>query len=116
MASGFRDVTDLSVADVTTNTRHLEVKSWDTTGWEAWGRCVRPTQVAGIEAKADDVVWCEVDGAKEEPGSVPVTVVVHGWSTVDEVKACPIELTGPSYRQYENHQAAVEDLRPIEAL
>jgi hypothetical protein len=115
VASPFRDVRVLDTEDITAAKR-LEVKSWDEPGWAAWGRCVRPNQVDALAAKADAIVWCSVDGAKEQPGTVPVSVTIHGWSTVDYVRACPITLTGPGYRRLENHQIDVGDMRSLDEL
>lgn len=109
--SPFRDAARQRAHDVTVVDHHLEVKTWDFDGWEAWGRCIRPGQVPALRAKADAVVWCTVEGAREEPGTVDVLVRIAGWSTIEEIERTPVTTTGPQHNRLTNHQVAETAIR-----
>jgi hypothetical protein len=87
--------------------RGVEVKTWDEQWWEGMGRCVTPRQVPALRRKADAIIWCSVNGNE---------VTLHGWSTLDDVEAQPVVLTGPAHHPVANHQVPADRLRPLDDL
>jgi hypothetical protein len=103
----FRDISLTSREDVVIGSVRVEVKTWDHTTWTDMGRCVTPGQLRGLRGKADAIIWCSVDGSD---------VTLHGWSTVDDVGAQPVTMTGPEHRLIPNHQVPAGLVRPLEDL
>jgi len=103
----FRDISLTSREDLVIGGLRVEVKTWDDKTWEDMGRCVTPGQVGTLGRKADAIVWCSVEGSE---------VTLHGWSTLDDVEAQPVSLTGPAHYPVANHQVPAERLRPLDRL
>ena len=103
----FRDISLTSREDLTIGRLRVEVKTWGDKTWGPMGRCVTPGQVGTLRRKANAIVWCSVEGSK---------VTLHGWSTLDDVEAQPVSLTGPPHYPVANHQVPVERLRPLDRL
>jgi hypothetical protein len=106
-ASPFRDLTLTSREDLALGGVRVEVKTWHAAAWWGKGRSVAPGQIPGIREKADAIVWCSVEGSD---------VTLHGWSTVDDVEAAPLAMTGTAQHPATAHQVPVDDLRPMESL
>jgi hypothetical protein len=103
----FKDSVKSGSADLVVNGIRIEVKTWSSENWEAWGRCFSTEQAQTLSTKADLVVWCiAADG----------DITLAGWSTPEDVLLAPVRVTGPPYRRIENHQLDVGDLRRIEDL
>jgi hypothetical protein len=103
----FRDITLTSREDVVIGNLRVEVKTWDHATWTDMGRCVTPGQLGSLRRKADAILWCSVDGSD---------VTLHGWSTLDDVEAQPVTMTGPAHYPVANHQVPAVLLRPLEDL
>ncbi len=111
----FEDSSRISACDIVVSTpgvsapgTRIEVKTWGAENWSTLGRCVAVGQFKKIWAKADIILW----GTTDEH-----TVVLRGWSTVDDVAVWPVRMTGPAQgRKVENLQGEEEDLRPMSAL
>jgi hypothetical protein len=103
----FRDISQTSREDLVIGRIRVEVKTWDEQWWEGMGRCVTPQQLPALRRKADAIIWCSVDGNK---------VTLHGWSTLDDVEAQPVVLTGPAHHPVANHQVPTDRLRPFAEL
>jgi hypothetical protein len=103
----FRDIALASREDLVIGGVRVEVKTWHHDAWGAMGRSVTPGNVETIRHKADAIVWCSLEGD---------TVTVHGWSTLDDVEAVPLTMTGPAHHPVATHQVPLEDLRPLERL
>jgi len=107
VASPFRDVTLAGREDLVVAGVRVEVKTWHEGTWAGKGRSVAPGQIPGIREKADAIVWCSVEGND---------VTLHGWSTLDDVKAAPVAMTGTAQHPATTHQVAIDDLRPMGGL
>jgi hypothetical protein len=107
----FRDLTRQAEADLIVTAHRLEVKSWDVSTWDDMGRCIRPTQVQALTRKADSIIWTVVDRTSED-----VRVVIQGWSSMADVQAAPVRVTGPPHLRLENHQLDVDELRDVASL
>jgi hypothetical protein len=105
--SAFRDLTREREADIVIDGQRVEVKTWDFTGWQEWGRCVRPPQLPQLRAKADAVVWCYLENA---------VVTIVGWSTLKDIEQVEVTVTGPTYNRLENHQVPLDEVRDLGGL
>ncbi len=111
----FEDQSRISACDIVVSTpgisapgTRIEVKTWGAEFWDTMGRCVAVGQLKKMRLKADIILW----GTTDEH-----TVVLRGWSTVDDVAVWPVRMTGPAQgRKVENLQGEEEDLRPMSAL
>ena len=93
----------------------LEIKTWSRDYWRELGRCISVEQFPDLKRKADAVVWCVTDA--EGIVEAPVTVLLAGWSGMDEIEKAPVRLTGfENMRKVENHQLAESDLREMGRL
>lgn len=106
----FRDLEREREADVRIRFTLVDVKTWDAKGWEAWGRCVAPTQLPALRRKASLIVWCYVATGPS------VAVTIDGWNTLDEIAETAVRPTGPAGREVMNHQLAMSDVRPLASL
>lgn len=109
--SPFRTPDRESEADLVAYRARLEVKTWDSSYWHEWGRCVQADQAEDLSRKADVVVWCSLSESSEAP-----TVAIHGYSDVGEVLAAPIRRTGPPWRKVTNYQIDLPLIRPLDEL
>jgi hypothetical protein len=107
----FRDPDREHEADFRLNSLRVEVKTWWSRNWEALGRCIRPTQLRFVRAKADAVLWVTLEQACGE-----VAVSLAGWSTVNDVAIHPVTITGPPHLRLENHQLPVNEMRALDDL
>jgi hypothetical protein len=105
--SPFRDVSLTSREDLVVGGVRVEVKTWHAAIWPGRGRSVAPGQVRSLRDKADAIVWCSLEGSD---------VTLHGWSTLDDVAAAPLAMTGTAQHPATTHQVPVGDLRPLEDL
>ncbi len=103
----FRDISQTSREDLVISGIRVEVKTWDDRWWEEMGRCVTPRQLPALRRKADVIIWCSVDGNEVTP---------HGWSTLNDVEARPVTLTGPAHHPVANHQVPADQLRQLDEL
>jgi hypothetical protein len=97
--------------DLVVATRGIAVKSWRPDTWPAWGRCVTPAQMPGMQRKAQAIVWTVVEDELD-----PVRVEVAGWSSPEELAATELRNTGPDYKPIMNHQVDVDQLRDLPEL
>lgn len=94
--------------------QRIEVKSWSTRFWADLGRCIAVSQIERVARKANVVLWetvetaCATRDAWEALTAVDVTL--RGCSTIAEVRAAPVRLTGAA--EIENHQ--LDEIRAIE--
>jgi hypothetical protein len=107
VASPFRDVSLSGREDLVIGGIRVEVKTWHAAAWPGKGRSVAPGQLPGLREKADAIVWCSIDGEK---------ATLHGWSTIDDVEAAPLAMTGTPQYPATTHQVPVDGLRPLEDL
>ena len=94
----------------------LEVKTWSSNYWQNLGRCIAVDQYSDLKKKADMIVWCLVDEKQilDASASIPVKVILAGWSKIDEVLKAPIKLTGlDNMRKVNNYQLAEADLHEM---
>jgi hypothetical protein len=109
--AAFRDDTRDREPDVRIGSKAYDVKTWSPEYWDLLGRCVTPRQLETKFARCDGVIWAvgiiDLD---------PIRVGIMGWSSVSDIRAAPIRMTGPSGRQIANHQIETEDLRPLSSL
>jgi hypothetical protein len=103
----FRDITQVTREDLVIGGIRVEVKTWEAKYWDDMGRCVRPMQLPALRRKTDIVIWCSRDGSE---------VTLHGWSTIADIVAQPVVMTGPTHKRLDNHQVPVDELRPLEAM
>jgi hypothetical protein len=95
----------------------LEVKTWSSNYWLDLGRCVAVDQYPDIKKKADVIVWCLVDEKQILDTSMPVKILLAGWSKIEEVVNAPIKFTGQdNMRKVENYQLAESDLHEMSGL
>ncbi len=97
-------------ADIRLRFTLADVKTWDASGWAAWGRCIAPTQVAALRRKATVIIWCHVAQRRD------VEVTIAGWNTLDEIVAASVRPTGPPHAPVMNHQVSEEDVRDLSDL
>jgi hypothetical protein len=107
--SWFRDPERERDADLRLNMQRFDVKTWDVSTWQSMGRCVRPGQINALRRKAEGIVWCIVDEAAQAVG-------IAGWSTVGDVAALPVTMTGRPGRLLENHQVPLDGMRDMDSL
>jgi hypothetical protein len=91
----------------------LEVKTWSSNYWQDLGRCIAVDQYPDLKKKADIIVWCLVNEKQDLDtlGSMPVKVILAGWSKIGEILKAPIKQTGlDNMRRVENYQLAEADL------
>jgi len=95
----------------------IEVKTWSVNYWQDLGRCISVEQYPDLKKKADMIVWCLVDvvDIKEVlENSMPLKIILAGWSKIGEVSNAPVKFTGSNgMRKVENYQLAEEDLHPM---
>ena len=91
----------------------IEVKTWDTRWWADMGRCIAVNQLPSLQAKADAVIWCISPSVLESDPSI----VLAGWSTLDDVASAPKRNTGPkNRRQVYNYQLDQDKLRDLSSF
>jgi hypothetical protein len=105
--SPFRDVSITTREDLVVGGVRVEVKTWHAPTWAEKGRSVAPGQLPALRERADAIVWCSVEAN---------AITLHGWSTMEDVEAAPIAMTGTAQHPATAHQVSVADLRPIESL
>ena len=93
----YRDPDMEELCDLTFGQTRIEVKTWSAEYWSEWGRCVAVTQMDRVERKADVIIWCSEQSPR---------ILIHGWSTPDEIARVPAELTGPASYRVLNHQVS----------
>ncbi len=103
----FRDLALQSREDLLIGGVRVEVKTWHSEAWPAMGRSVTPGNIETIRHKADAIVWCSLHETE---------VTLHGWSTLEDVEATPLAMTGPPHHPVATHQVPVEDLRRLDQL
>ncbi len=111
----FEDQSRINACDIVVSTpgvsapgTRIEVKTWGAEFWGTLGRCVAVGQLKKIREEVDIILW----GTTDEH-----TVILRGWSTVDDVAVWPVRMTGPAQgRKVENLQGEEENLRPMNAL
>ena len=103
----FRDIALTAREDMVISGVRVEVKTWDANTWDEMGRCVTPQQLPALRRKADAIVWCSVNGSE---------VAIHGWSSLADVEARPVILTGPAHHPVANHQVPIDLLRSLDGL
>jgi hypothetical protein len=92
----------------------LEVKTWSSNYWQGLGRCIAVDQYSDIKKKADMIIWCVVDEKQVFDTSMPIKVILAGWSKIDEVVKAPIKLTGlDNMRKVNNYQLSETDLHEM---
>jgi hypothetical protein len=95
----------------------LEVKTWSKIYWHDLGRCIAVDQYPDLKKKADVIVWCIVDDKQILDASMPVKVLLAGWSKIEEVLNAPIQLTGlDNMRKINNYQLAETDLHDMSSF
>lgn len=104
VAAPFRDLLLTSREDLVIAGVRVEVKTWHAAAWSDKGRSAAPGQLPGIREKADAVVWCSVEANE---------VTLHGWSTIGDIEAAPLAMTGTAQHPATTHQVPVEGLRPM---
>lgn len=86
----------------------VEVKTWAARFWKQYGRCVAVNQLDRLAARTGVVLWETIDPTWEAMdtwrAASTVTATFEGYSTVDDIRAAPVRMTGPAGRQVENHQ------------
>lgn len=107
----YRDADRDAEADLGVSAQGIEVKTWRPSTWDEWGRCVTPAQARRMADKSDAIVWAIADDEAD-----PITVEIVGWSTLEDVLATDIRLTGPSYKPVANHQIELNHIRPLDEL
>jgi hypothetical protein len=107
----YRDPDMEASCDLTFGQTRIEVKTWSDEYWAEWGRCVAVAQMDRVQRKADVIVWCS-----EQSTIQTVKILIHGWSTPDELARVPAKLTGPAGHRVLNHQLAVDELHNTEYL
>jgi hypothetical protein len=121
--SHFRFADREKLADIVVKIRgynkvlRVEVKTWSGNYWHDLGRCISVDQFPDLKRKADVVVWCvtDIDTPTDPPN--PATILLAGWSTMDEISMAPIRLTGyDNMRKVENHQLGEAGLRDMRDL
>jgi hypothetical protein len=112
----FEDPEQIGEADLVVRDdadHRIEVKTWDETGWDQWGRCIAVPQLPKLRAKADCVLWC----TSPKVLVAGIRVMLVGWNTVDDIAAAPRRWTGPAWgRQVDNYQLDSQTIRPMAAL
>jgi hypothetical protein len=107
--SAFRDSNRDRECDLLSGQARLEVKTWNSDYWAAWGRCIAVTQLPAIKRKADIFVWTTVS----DPRSARVTGKIRGWNYVEDVAGhVPME-TGPAGHKVLNYQIPTGEVRPM---
>jgi hypothetical protein len=109
--AAYRDPERERDPDLVVDARGIAVKSWRPDTWPDWGRCITPSQMPGMQKKAQAIVWTIVEDELE-----PVRIEVAGWSTPDEVAATELRPTGPPYKPIVNHQVDIGNLRELREL
>jgi hypothetical protein len=95
----------------------LEVKTWSLNYWQELGRCIAVDQYPDMKKKADVIIWCLLDEKQILDASMPVKVILAGWSKIDEVLKAPIKLTGKdNMRKVNNYQLDETDLHDISSF
>lgn len=102
-----------SLCDINTKLGRCEVKTWNPDYWQDWGRAVSVAQMPYLEKKADFILWCT---ASENVQNNLISVQIHGWNTIADMKVRPPLWTGPQDKQVENYQIAIEEMRDLDAL
>ena len=105
----FRDEYQQQSCDITFGKSRIEVKTWNRSFWEKWGRCIAVNQLPALEKKADVIIWCTVS----IPPRTPAKVQLVGWSTLTDVSNSPIRWTGSEGRKVKNHQIYQNEIRPL---
>lgn len=97
---------DESLCDLTVSRHRIEVKTWQRRFWATYGRCVAVAQVPRIAEKCGAILWATADTDVRDVSDWAdgVTVTLHGFSTVADVRAAPVVETGPAGRTVKNHQ------------
>jgi hypothetical protein len=103
----FREIALQSREDLRIGGVRVEVKTWHSEAWPLMGRSMTPGNIETIRHKADAIVWCSLHASE---------VTLHGWSTLEDVEATPLAMTGPSHHPVSTHQVPVSDLRALEEL
>jgi len=106
----FLDVGRLSECDVIVKGRvehRCEIKTWDETGWDQWGRCVAVAQIGKLKREADLIVWCTTP--KQMAANIQMNIL--GWSTIEDVENAEKRVTGPAHNQIHNYQ--LDQIRPL---
>lgn len=124
IVSHFRDWAELRRCDIEITepaSLRIEVKTWNANFWARWGRCVQPGQLPKLRLQADVVLWARLaehasDAVVEGRAPGPITVLIIGHSTVDDVANAPLRNTGPTGKTIQNHQLDEGDIRRAEAL
>ena len=107
VAAPFRDVALAGREDLVVGGVRIEVKTWHEPTWTGKGRSVAPGQITSLREKVDAIVWCSIAGND---------VTLRGWSTIDDIEAAPLAMTGTAQYPATTHQLAVADLRPMDGL
>jgi hypothetical protein len=95
----------------------IEVKTWSRDYWQELGRCISVDQFPDLKKKADAVVWCVTDADATVDAHSSVTVLLAGWSTMEDISKAPVQFTGLDHmRKIENYQLTETDLREINNL
>ena len=105
----FLDVNRLNECDIIIikGKHRCEIKTWDETGWEQWGRCIAAGQIGKLKREADFVVWCTTP--KHMTANIQMNIL--GWSIIDDVENAEKRWTGPKHNRIHNHQ--LDHIRPL---
>ena len=110
----WRDISRIDEPDIVIPDRiRVDVKTWDSRYWAEYGRCISVSQFPKLRLKADVVVWCTSDSAIRPE----MSVIVEGWSTMNDIDRAPRRHTGPAgRRQVYNYQLDATAIRDLETL